>query len=179
MTSINLPPVRAVPGHCRDTAGERSCNRTHASVFCMSLRASAHTGVAIRSPFGSTKREAVPKAIPQPSTNSPKQQPTCQIFLRGADCHTSDIGHWCGNDIHKFAACPQVPEPAAKCRLCSRPLSRLFPQILHSGQAGLGPLAHCLGHLEQAPGAVPGGKQARHIGGHGPIHGNLPVLGEQ
>ena len=32
----------------------RPCNRTRVSVFCMSLRASAHTGVAIRSPRSKT-----------------------------------------------------------------------------------------------------------------------------
>ena len=36
------------------TAGKRSCTRRNASVFSMSLRTSAHTGVAIRSP----RREA-------------------------------------------------------------------------------------------------------------------------
>ena len=36
----------------------RSCTREHLPAFCMSLRTSAHTGVAIRSPCGSAKRKA-------------------------------------------------------------------------------------------------------------------------
>ena len=36
----------------------RPCTREHLPAFCMSLRTSAHTGVAIRSPCGSAKRKA-------------------------------------------------------------------------------------------------------------------------
>ena len=54
MTCKNLPPVRTIPGHCRCTAGKRPYNRRRVAVFSMSLRTSAHTGVAIRFP----RREA-------------------------------------------------------------------------------------------------------------------------
>ena len=67
MTSINLPRVCIIWGHCRGAAGKRPCTRAHLPVFsmslrttslqprtrpsfCMSLRTSAHTGVAIRVP---------------------------------------------------------------------------------------------------------------------------------
>ena len=56
--------ARALPVYCRKAPmlpltrsrvlrtlrAKRSCTRRRATVFCMSLRASAHTGVAIRSP---------------------------------------------------------------------------------------------------------------------------------
>ena len=54
MTCSNLPPVRIIPGHCRGAAGKRPCNRAHLPTFSMSLRASAHTGVAIRFPSRET-----------------------------------------------------------------------------------------------------------------------------
>ena len=44
LATADTPPSSAC--HCV----LRSCNRRHASVFCMSLRTSAHTGVAIRFP---------------------------------------------------------------------------------------------------------------------------------
>ena len=73
MTCRNLLRVRIIPGHCRGTAGKRPCNRSNASVFCMSLRTSAHTGVAIRFPRRETwqvgccwgESAARPLSIPQ------------------------------------------------------------------------------------------------------------------
>ena len=64
MTCNNLPRVRIIPGHCRKASlhpqprprplrtlrAPRPCTRRSATAFCMSLRTSAHTGVAIRSP---------------------------------------------------------------------------------------------------------------------------------
>ena len=67
MTSINLPRVCIIWGHCRGAAGKRPCTCAHLPVFSMSLRTtslhqrtrpsfsmslrtSAHTGVAIRVP---------------------------------------------------------------------------------------------------------------------------------
>ena len=49
----------------------RPCNRTHLPVFSMSLRTSAHTGAAIRSPCSGTWQIAALRANSQWSTNSP------------------------------------------------------------------------------------------------------------
>ena len=38
MTSINLPRVCIIWGHCRGAAGKRPCTRAHLPVFSMSLR---------------------------------------------------------------------------------------------------------------------------------------------
>ena len=79
MTCRNLPRVRIIPGHCRHTAGKPPCTRKsassfciplrqtllqpqHLTSFCMSLRTSAHTGVAIRFPAGKLGRLAIPRA---------------------------------------------------------------------------------------------------------------------
>ena len=50
----------------------------------------------------STKREAVPKANSQPSTNLPKPQPTCQVSLRGCGLPRRFAPR---NDMQKYAAC--------------------------------------------------------------------------
>ena len=49
----------------------RPCTRAHVPAFCMSLRTSAHTGVAIRNLAGSPDKLASVWANSQPSTNSP------------------------------------------------------------------------------------------------------------
>ncbi len=46
------------------TAGKRSCTRRNASVFSMSLRTSAHTGVAIRIPAGKPSKLVLLQANP-------------------------------------------------------------------------------------------------------------------
>ena len=55
------------------------------------------------SPCSSAKREAAPKANPQPSTNSPKPQPTCQVFLQGYGLPRRFAPR---NDMLKLAGCP-------------------------------------------------------------------------
>ena len=72
MTCKNLPCVCIIPGHCRCTAGKPPCNRSNASSFCMSLRTSAHTGVAIRFPAEMPGKLALLRANPQCFSYSPK-----------------------------------------------------------------------------------------------------------
>ena len=59
LTNVATPPPSAC--HCKT----RPCNRSNASVFCMSLRTSAHTGAAIRNPAGKPSKLAIPRANPQ------------------------------------------------------------------------------------------------------------------
>ena len=50
----------------------RPCTRAHVPAFCMSLRTSAHTGVAIRFPAEMPGKLAPLRANPQPLSYSPK-----------------------------------------------------------------------------------------------------------
>ena len=59
LTNVTTPPPSAC--HCEP----RPCTRSHAATFCMSLRTSAHTGVAIRVPAGKLSKLAILRANPQ------------------------------------------------------------------------------------------------------------------
>ena len=61
-------------------------------------------------PRRSTKREAVPKANSQPSTNLPKPQPTCQVSLRGERI-AAPVCALVRNDMQKTGRCQRVQGP--------------------------------------------------------------------
>ena len=79
-------------------------------------------------PRRSTKREAVPKANSQPSTNLPKPQPTCQVSLRGCGLPRRFAPR---NDRQKLAACYTSLRNTATYRSAenreSAPLSGALP----------------------------------------------------
>ena len=100
------------------TAGKRSCTRRNASVFSMSLRTSAHTGVAIRIPAEKPGKLVLLQANPYALFRiRPKYcPPPCPAARR------------CGlprrfaprNDRRKFASCPRLPGGTAGKRSCTR-----------------------------------------------------------
>ena len=110
-------PRRCAP---RNDKGGGPCTRRHLPVFCMSLRTSAHTGVAIRIPpaHGVLRRNVLANApTPPPSachcepvrtlvwqSASPLPMVSCaetslQTHLRHRLLHViaNQCAHWCGN----------------------------------------------------------------------------------
>ncbi len=73
------------------TMGGRPCTREHVPVFCMSLRTSAHTGVAIRVPAGKANKLAILWANPQHLSYSPKVFPFAMSCRRVTDCHVAPL----------------------------------------------------------------------------------------
>ncbi len=104
----------------------RPCTRAHVPAFCMSLRTSAHTGVAIRVPAEMPGKLALLRANPQPLSYSPK------VLLSAMPCRKE-----CGlprrfaprNDMQKLAACQHntwaLPVYCRKASLQSQTRCRL------------------------------------------------------
>ena len=67
-------------------------------------------------PRRSTKREAVPKANSQPSTNLPKPQPTCPVFLRGCGLPRRFAPR---NDSGEVSSRPMPSLPCTRCHAAS------------------------------------------------------------
>ena len=65
------------------TVGGRPCTRSHASVFCMSLRTSAHTGAAIRFPAAIPGKHVELKANSLRLAYSPKVLLHCYALSQG------------------------------------------------------------------------------------------------
>ena len=84
----------------------RPCTRAHVPAFCMSLRTSAHTGVAIRVPAGKLGKLALLQANPQHLSYSP------EVLLSVALCRREyglSRRFAPRNDMQKIAACPRLP----------------------------------------------------------------------
>ena len=116
---------------------KRLYKRSHAPAFCMSLRASAHTGVAIRSPAAVQNEKQYFWQI----RGSLRIRPKCYFFLpfsAGRGLRTSDRCHWfamtCGNlpgvrtvPVHCWAKTCWVS--AQYHRPAWPPISRIFPRF--------------------------------------------------
>ena len=112
--------------------------------FCMSLRASAHTGVAIRSPAAVQNEKQYFWQI----RGSLRIRPKCYFFLpfsAGRGLRTSDRCHWfamtCGNlpgvrtvPAHCWAKTCRVS--AQYHRLAWPPIGRIFPRLSPTGCVG-------------------------------------------
>ena len=126
ITCRSLPPVRTIPGHCRCTAGKRPYNRRRVAVFSMSLRTSAHTGVAIRVPAEIPGKLTAVRANSQCFSYSPKVLllvlPHCKEYglpRRFAPRNDMQKVGRCArvqgrNDMQKLAGCLRLPGGAAR-----------------------------------------------------------------
>ncbi len=130
MTCKNLPPVRTIPGHCRCTAGKRPYNRRRVAVFSMSLRASAHTGAAIRIPaeahnkIGSTLGKSVALFRIRPKR--------CSLpcpAARSADCHVASLLAMTCRNLPGVCVCKNVLpwQIRSPFRICPKYYSPLCP----------------------------------------------------
>ena len=84
------------------------CIRWRVPVFCMSLRTSAHTGVAIRFPCGNTKQIAALKANLQLLRVCPKYYWLAKYFCREADCHVAALLAMTCRDLPGACVCKDV-----------------------------------------------------------------------
>ena len=126
----------ALPVYCRKTSlhpltrlrllhtlrAPRPCNRRRVTVFCMSLRTSAHTGVAIRFPRREAWQAGTTSGKSVEAANSPE-------VLLSATPHRRSYGlsHRSAlrNDMQKFATCPQrQPGLSTAAHLCAVHLDR-------------------------------------------------------
>ena len=117
--NANASPPSAC--HCKT----RPCTRSHAATFCMSLRTSAHTGAAIRSP----RRGAW-----QVGTASGKSvalfriRPKYRFLLcpaaRRTDCHVASLLAMTVGRCHR-APCPHSPAPLPRSKF---PRTRRAPR---------------------------------------------------
>ena len=109
---------------------KRLYKRSHAPAFCMSLRASAHTGVAIRSPAAVQNEKQYFWQI----RGSLRIRPKCYFFLpfsAGRGLRTSDRCHWFAMACGNLPGVRTVPPP----RLASHQpdISPVFPHGLCGG----------------------------------------------
>ena len=83
----------------------RPCTRAHVPAFCMSLRTSAHTGVAIRIPAEKPGKSVVLRANSSCFSYSPKV-----LLLVLPHCKENGLLRRFAprNDMQKFAACPRL-----------------------------------------------------------------------
>ncbi len=82
------------------TVGGRPCTRSHASVFCMSLRASAHTGVAIRIPAEKPSNLALLRANPYAlSRIRPKYCSPLRPTAGETDCPVASLLAMTGGEV--------------------------------------------------------------------------------